>query len=109
MVKKWKCTDCKREYVFNPENVGDNLFGDDDMILCDGCGKNWVCFRCNCLEMDENGNDKYYCKDCNGNEDMFVDDIDFDKYGSDYDEDIDVDDDLNDQHEYTTLSLFPPI
>ena len=105
-IQKWSCTDCGKEYVFHPRILRDNSFGDDELRLCDGCGNNWVCFACNLLErVNENCNGKYYCKDCNENEDVFVDDGDFDKDGTDYNEDIDIDDHFDDQHEYTTLSL----
>ena len=91
-----------------------NSFGDDTLKLCDGCGDNWVCIKCNSLEMiNENGNDKYYCNDCNQDDDTYIDDFGLKRYNDcDENEDIDVDhefDHLNDEHDYTTMSLFHPI
>ena len=97
---------------FNP-NEYNASFGDDTIKLCDGCGDNWVCIKCNALEAaNENGNDKYYCNDCNHDEDTYVDDVDFERYQSEENEDIDIEqefDNLNDGHDYRSMSLFHPI
>eukprot|EP01084_Bolivina_argentea_P103049 184604_1 len=46
---RFKCVDCGIEYKANE---------DDALKLCDGCGNNWVCLKCNSLEVwNENGND----------------------------------------------------
>ena len=107
-----KCEGCGIEYRFSGITQNGS-FGDDTVKLCDGCGINLVCIKCNSLEMfNENGNDKYYCNDCNQDDDTYIDDIDFKRYQSDQNDDIDIEqefDDLNDGHDYTTMCLFHPI
>ena len=95
------CIDCERE-----DEAQYNPFGDDTLKLCDGCGDNWVCIKCNSLEaINENGNDKYYCIDCNQHDDTYIDDE------CDPIQEIEIEqlDDFNDQHGYTTMCLFHPI
>ena len=116
IIKKWICTDCGKEYFIKVDDLKSSLFGDDNNPkLCDGCGNNWVCNECNSLEMvNENGNDKYYCNDCNNDDDTFIDHVDFKMYydndrNEQENENMDIDDRLNDQHDYTTMFLFHPI
>ena len=68
-----------------------------------------VCIKCNSLEaINENGNDKYYCIDCNQDDNTYIDDINGD-CNTDQDIEIKQLNDFNDQHDYTTMCLFHPI
>ena len=108
----FECNECGTEYELN--RINKDSFGDDTAKLCDGCGNSWVCIKCNSLErVNENGSDKYYCNDCDQDDETYIDEIDFKRYQSAENEDIDIEqeffDDLNDNHGYTTMSMFHPI